>query len=879
LGTPEATKVLGKDTQELQYESGVLVLIGKLVALGLDNLAVKELRVLKKRLDRYLGQDAGSQEPRTTAAEKETLATLLDFATIDPGSPAVPLVANFQTYTLRIIAKLRRPRLVEAAWEYLKLSSPSSPANLLWHTAKGPNGQAKAARQLESLAQTVLTLCPSISSADDGKELQPSAEAVLLLQHLAFKIRKKWWSLAKHQGNNGQELLEPFSRCLVAYARRSQVAPSKQYKLAESLYKDLIGEQGDSVPSTSATAACAAITKTLSSLAQAAGLSDEALRWLGPLDSSSLSSASAAKQTARAIRIATLSLDAYLKGDEKSDLELSIVKAIEALNGSLGGSISDLEYLFAEVNALRRAATRLLVTRLSSPKDISDTSSIESHTIPIIAATLHFSTRFVGPALPTESDSETQNRHCERIAIAWKCVKSLVDSVMACCKQATTTQDEWTALDNLLQECAHVLRRFEEEIEGGTLPLAENTVLVHAYIVKLSNAYWSVYLQLRRSQFDAKYLVTTMQRSINLVQSGTARQQEDGLLTMKLEQLGEILESLNRTESSRDAYRQCVKSHLGADTSQELSELAATSSLYTVFSNDGPFSILARVLKTYHHSFVKWGIHQQDEVAYYDDCELHPGARGALLELQLGLYLRTLTRNRPWDSNLNQSISALVEQLKELYTPENHPVRHLRLSAMLLQLSNNHPHILSQDLLPPSTSHSDSLQISGTEDEALEKYALHLKALHSLKSSMQQTSPPVGILRQCFTEWEAIVRSASSWDALAGRIDNIEIWLQDLYASLEFLNAKGEEYLALPLLHLLVSIHELQKNLDSTELVNTLCTMGLQFLHLGYTGKAGLSLAKAETCIERRSPSIEARLRWHMAYAEYLLGIGNMVKS
>ena len=35
LGTPEAQKVLGKDSQELQYENGVLVLIGKLVALGL----------------------------------------------------------------------------------------------------------------------------------------------------------------------------------------------------------------------------------------------------------------------------------------------------------------------------------------------------------------------------------------------------------------------------------------------------------------------------------------------------------------------------------------------------------------------------------------------------------------------------------------------------------------------------------------------------------------------------------------------------------------------------------------------------------------------------------------------------------------------------
>jgi separase len=48
-------------------------------------------------------------------------------------------------------------------------------------------------------------------------------------------------------------------------------------------------------------------------------------------------------------------------------------------------------------------------------------------------------------------------------------------------------------------------------------------------------------------------------------------------------------------------------------------------------------------------------------------------------------------------------------------------------------------------------------------------------------------------------------------------------------------------------------------------------------LRLGYSGKAGLAFAKAELLL-KATASIEARLRWHIGYAEYLLAIGNTSK-
>ncbi|RMZ72179.1 separin [Pyrenophora seminiperda CCB06] len=881
LGTPEASKVLGKDSQELQYENGVLVLIGKLVALGLDNLASKELRALKKRLDRYLTRGAGKEPLRsapqhTGTAEKDGLASLLDFAAINSKSPAVPLVASFQSYTLRIIAKLKRPRTVEATWDYLKMSNPSSPANLLWHTAKTPTSQAKAARQLESLAQTVLSLCPSVSSADDANTLQPSAETVLLLQHLAFSIRKQWWGLVNHQGNEVQELAEPFAKCLIAFARRSQLIPSKKYKLAETLYADLVGLPDDFASSESGTASSTA-NKALYSLAQAAGLSDRALRWLGSSKTSSASSTSAAKQAARTIRIAIITLEAYLKGDKKSDLEETITNALEALHGSLGGSAVDLETLFAEVNSLRRTATKLLVASLSVPAT-AESSSIERYAVPIIAASVHFSARFLGTRLPDDADARTKIRHRERITVAWKCVKSTLDSVVACCKQNIKSPEEWKEMDTVLQECSRIIRRFEEEFENGTFSNGEGAVIIGSYTVKLSNAYWALYLQLRKARCNAEHLVVAMQRSIDLLESKSTPEKVSGLLPMKLEQLGDAYEDLQQSENSRNAYRQCLNNHLNEDVLQQLSEAAARSSVSAIFTSDGPLNILARVLKAYHHLVVKFGVQQQHEVAFYDDEELEPGARGALLEVQTGFFSRTLSRNRQWDSSLNKSICILAERLQQLYPPQTYPIRHLRLSVTLLQLSQHDLPVVFEQPSLSDLAPDDKSRVSGSQDEALKNHERHLKALCMLKFSMRDTSPSTSILRKCFATWESIVNSATSWAALEDCIDNTETWLQDLQACLEFLNAKGEEYLALPLLHLLIATLELRKDSDASELVTTLSILGLQFIRLGYSGKAGLSLAKAEALIHRETCSVEAKLQWHMAYSEYLLGIGNTAK-
>jgi separase len=881
LGTPEAIKVLGKDSQDLQLENGILALVGKLVALGLDGLAVKEMRQLKKRLDRHLGHDKTVQRPRSRISEKELqhasigekegLASLLDFGPVAPESPTLPLIISLQIYALRIISRSNRPRIVEATWEHLKISNPSSPSNLIQHMADTSNGQAKAARQLESLAQTILSLCPHISSSHDDKPLQPSPDTVLLLQHLAFKVKKNWWALAKHQGDEEQDLLEPFAKCLVAFDRRSQVSPSEKYSMAKSLHTELTGS--------TAAKSNGAASKTLSSLAQAAGLPDEALRWLGPTQPKSTSTTSPSKQSARLIRIATVSIEAFVKDQTVSELEDSISSALEALGGSLSGSSSDLDALFLEANAFRRAATRLLVDRSSRPdNNNSRKAPVEDRAAQIISATVHFTARLVGVKLREDADIKGQQRHHDRMTLVSKCIKSMIDSVLVCCKDPLVSEEQWQKRDIVLQECSHVMNRVEEEMSLGVNTNLLDHEVIQTLFLKLSNAYWAAFLQLRKAKLNPETLVTAMQRSINLVQSRPQNVREGGHLTMKLEQLGDTLDSFNYVEKSRKAFSQCIHVHLESGMSQTLATFAATKSLQATFENEDSLRTFVRVVKSHHRSFLKAGLSSPDEMAFFDDVELLPSARGALLEFQLGLYLRTLSKNRQWDSKLDSSIATLLQRLQDLYAPKTYPIRRLRLSALQLQLSQSHTHTIPIESLSLDLSNT-TIDMSSSKDEGLARFAPHLQALCKLKATMQQSTPPTKALRECFSAWESIVDTATSWDGLVNHVDDVESWISDINASVEFLNAKGEEYLALPVLNLLVKTFELRKHADASDLVTSLCALGLQFLRLGYTGKAGLSISKAETLVTHHTVSTEARLQWYIAYAEYLARIGNTAKG
>ncbi|KAJ4286716.1 separin protein [Kalmusia sp. IMI 367209] len=888
LSTSEAVKIAGQASSELVLENGRLAFVGKLVAHSLDSLAIKEMRILKRRLDTYIGRYHDLEQGRSVSsramsrqastAEKESLASLLDFGDVDYKSAAIPIITNLQVYVLRVIARVKRPRIVEEAWNYLTLSYSSNPAGLISHIANDPDQRARASRQLESLAQTILHLCPSISSASDEEQLQPLPDVVLCLQHLAFKVRQKWWALAQHQGDTEKDLIEPFSKCLVAFARRSTLSAVEKYKLAESLFTDLLGSGSttQSSPPRDGNSKFTIKNSTLASLARAAQLSDQALRWLGTSASSGSEECAAAAAT-RSVRIAAVSLEAIYKDGSIADQDAMADAALKLLSSSIDGSTKELETLMMEVNAFRRVATRIILPSSSAPK-LSASLALQQQCVRIIAASVHFANRFIG-SRPTETaHAKMSASYQARFTMASKLTKSITDSVLACCRQKLTSEASWKELDLLIQDCVHFISQFDETSSGHELPNTVAQESTQSAFVKLSNAYWGLHIQLRKLNPNLITAAAAMQRSTALLQSRPQTERADGQLSSKLERLGEALDQLDHIPGSREAFQQCIQTSLDDGLVPMIVDAASCHPVLRLFESNRSLSNLGRALKLYHRSFIKYGLKNPDKLAFFDNCEYPTTLRGVLLEWQLALYQQTLSRNRAWDSSLNSSIQAMADRLRDIYVYAQYPIRRQRIDLLLLQLSRTHPDIISEVSDPEGYLYKNIRTVTRTDDRNLSRFQGPLSALYTLQTALQDGKLTTQKLQDCFNIWQSMLDSASSWDKLVDQIDNVDHWLEAIQASVDLLCAKGEEYEALPVLHLYVRVLELQKNPDPSQLIMVLCTLGLQLLRLGYSGKAGLAFAKAEILSSNEAASTEAQLRWHLGYAEYLLNIGNTKK-
>lgn len=69
----------------------------------------------------------------------------------------------------------------------------------------------------------------------------------------------------------------------------------------------------------------------------------------------------------------------------------------------------------------------------------------------------------------------------------------------------------------------------------------------------------------------------------------------------------------------------------------------------------------------------------------------------------------------------------------------------------------------------------------------------------------------------------------------------------------------------------------LSKSLD--DIIRAYSALALQYLRLGYTGKAGIVFAQALKHMKDTEPSTSIQILWHLSYAEYYARIGSVPKA
>ncbi|KAK3686887.1 separin protein [Vermiconidia calcicola] len=356
------TKAIGvREMPPLQLETGRLALVGRLIGHGLVELAAKDLKVIKRRLEELFGSQKGTKPTKGSRAmsacssEKAVLASLLALGLNSELSlEALPLAITYHQHVLKLIALSMDPDEIEGLADRLSLEAPSGPVNLITQQAKQSGDSAKTAKQLEALSQTILSLCPSVASSADemaaDSARSPSPPAAFELQILALRIRKLWWSLAKHQTDVTKELLEPYGKCLSAFVRRHTQARNR----AEIL--DLLGGSLESLGPFNSGTTCQAlfgIFNVLCSEAERAGQYERALHWAGEMvHNCSTLDPHHSKRVGAIVKRTSIALLASSCEQEAADEELKSIS--DLLDQNLTGNSADYERLLSGLASLIR---------------------------------------------------------------------------------------------------------------------------------------------------------------------------------------------------------------------------------------------------------------------------------------------------------------------------------------------------------------------------------------------------------------------------------------------------------------------------------------------------------------------------------------------
>ncbi|RMX74432.1 hypothetical protein D0869_12600 [Hortaea werneckii] len=353
LRSPEMTDA-SVGTPNMQLVAGMLALAARLVALKFHSLAVKELAAVKRQLEEPSKPAKSTQTTRLAPSSaskgtKPTIASLLNLdAWLKDQSETLPLAITHQQLVLKIMATSHKAPEIESVVEYLNPDSASSPAAFITQQVELMGNKTKAATQLEGLSQIILGLCPKLSSANDSEALESSESvsplAAFKLQVSALRIRKEWWQLAGHQGNEEKELIDPFSRCLAALLRRAN-GTSRTYGEAQEALISL------RIDVTSASGAAFGLCHTLAMLAERDGDDEGALQWLRRLmvTCEDLSHQNA-KQLATHVKY--VSKLATSKERDLQHLRAQVETLEKRLREQLSGSSADYDFLIVELARL-----------------------------------------------------------------------------------------------------------------------------------------------------------------------------------------------------------------------------------------------------------------------------------------------------------------------------------------------------------------------------------------------------------------------------------------------------------------------------------------------------------------------------------------------
>lgn len=855
---------------ELQLESGMSSLVGKLIGLGLTEHALKELRLLKRRLDGLVGVDQKKTSNASTSASIPNLADILDFSDIKTTAPVLNLIITTQIHVLRILSKLKRPSNVEAALPFLRSTCKTSPTSLLLlsTTSKGAD-QSRAARQLETVSQLLLSMTPSVSSDDDDTALETrlsvSPATALEIQTIGLNSRLHWWKLAGHQGEVDKEILSPFSRCLVAYIRRSRVAESSSYKSCftafSTVYDQVLAQ--NLTAKHSSKSPLASIYQALATMARESGRLQDAILWSEKLSQIvDRKEESAAKCCAVSAQLLALRLKEAWK---YSDDDALLKEVLEGIQGPLRGDSTELDELLANLFLARKSVMGVILGNLKDEEGQKHRPSAQTLELleTLVLQLPRFCLRWLGKAPTSTGNTKDFVRYEQRRALLSKSGSQILDSVLMLIKSSLDeNRMTWDSLDSLLRDSVGLL----EDLGHMTSSDASNS-----YYAKISHLY---YMQFTRTipnpikeTKDIGPSLKALRRSIECVKYRPSKEREKAQIVMKLERMSELCKASGRIEDALGSL-QSIRSILIEDnvlrTVAEATSNLPPQQAWTLSKKTESLSRALRSIAKLEQVWMDWTV------------DLEEPERLAALEHRLQFILLGSSRKR---ASVGLSDSC-VEALLLGYSAERFPIRRLRILLRLLVANLGNEEQLEEIQSQAEAVTSISGQAELCEDSALGSYLSHLKALYASTAAMILPNPDHRLISQSVSAWRSILDTCKTAADLDQQIDDLPGLLEHLQYVADFARLSNRDSLLLDTLQLSADFGKIASGSVHTDNLEIIAALALQLTNAGQSSKAAEILEHTYQQFQhQQTPGHETVIRFHLSYAEYFLETGNIEKA
>jgi separase len=860
----------------LQLENGMSTLVGKLISLGLDDLAVKELRVLKRRLETPDVPKKGPIPRPNTTIISQTLPELLDFGGISATGEKASLVTTTQVQVLRLMTSARKPKLVEEALKVLDLKHASSPTRLLLVEAelcKDKKQSDKIARKIQALSEILLSLCPPVSATDDAlaqeARVSISPEVAVRIQCLALHNRFLWWGLAGHQGDLSKDIFEPFLRCLQAFARRSQGSTEETYLLASSVSKDLqtlLSDCSDTQPR-ALKSTLAGIYRLLGSLSRDANHIQDAIKWTEHgqrvLD---LSFDSDAKRCSILARLISLK---FRKAPLDSKDEELLLTLLEGLERPFKGEMPEIDDLMLEVSNARRFVIAMLSQNMASPDtNLQDQLSAGMREMceQLIFLCPRLCLRYLGNNPDHKAGTKDIVRYEQRRQFIAKRGLCSIDSALFLVR-SILGQDRvaWELVDSKLQDCLLLLDRLD--INSREMP-GEGEQSSKAYYTRISNLYYTQFLNMKRvvESKDGQQ-IRALRRSIDSIRGRPQQERKGGQFSTKLERMAEICRTTGRYDELYTTLIALRDELIEEGVLSDVAENASYQPIPAAWALNEKTSGLARTIQSILKVQLRYLKMPHPMSLVPDSWAVEE--RGIVLEHQIDVLLNQAKSNSVLETELS-----IVKELLSIYTKKDYPLRRLRVLLRISTEALDNQESVMQEL---ELLRVEDLNLGESQDQGLQKFLCHYRALTMTTLALRKAQPDPEELKESISTWLSIRAQSKDSATFQDHIGDIRQLLVHLDSIASWLQMKGLDSTRVSALRLIADINELCGDCSTPDdLVLSFSRLGDQWLQLGYSRKAGLALDKATSYNHRKGVSSYVSLELHLSYCRYLIAIGSL---